>query len=220
MTSRWDLVASRQWLSRSEGRFHFWTRWVKTARQVPSTRINVTTRDCDCLVKQAPHQKDSRWQRRLDWLEAGATPWGPCLPAQRTRSPSQRISFAQVRKRGRPAEAKFSLAGLAVFASWGSTVVVPGGQALAVLAQSCDSTGALKPRRRGRFCGACNRTAALYHSSPLAYWLTGLPAVGYPGRIVAPGVGGMSKSGLGSPPLRLFQAGVDHTSSLGIAALI
>lgn len=72
--------------------------------------------------------------------------------------PTQRTSFSQVRKRGRPAEAKFSLT---VCAPWRSTVNVLGGQALAVLAQSCDSTGALKPSRRGCFCGACNRTTGL-----------------------------------------------------------
>lgn len=39
-------------------------------------------------------------------------------------------------------------------------------QALAVLAHSCDSTGALKPRRRGRLCGACNRTTGLARACP------------------------------------------------------
>lgn len=77
-------------------------------------------------------------------------------------SPTQRTSFCWGRKRGRPAEAKFSLT---VCAPWGSTVNVLGGQALAVLAQSCDSTGALKPSRRGCFCGACNRTTALQRLS-------------------------------------------------------
>lgn len=91
--------------------------------------------------------------------------------------PSQRTSFAQVPNRGRACRGQVQPRGEHLVGSWidmaGPLHVNLLGQALAVLAQSCDKTGALKPGRRGRLCGACNRTCSL--QSP---GLLGRPAVG------------------------------------------
>lgn len=72
---------------------------------------------------------------------------------------------------------------------------------MAVLAQSCDSTGALKPRRRGCFCGACNRTTGQQDNRTAACVCVCLRVQGWPpwgnsgrtDRIMAAGVGGWAR---------------------------
>lgn len=109
---------------------------------------------------------------------SSASPGRPCWRAERRRSRLSGQALPRSGTEGGLQKPSSASPCHRVCASWGSTVNVLGRQALAVLAQSCDSTGALKPRRRGCFCGACSRTAGLQRVHACA----GLSRVGRPGQ--------------------------------------
>lgn len=183
---------------------------------------------CDCLVKRATISNSSSGIRRVDWPMASASPGRPCSPEDKRCS---RLSGQALPRSGsegglqKPSSA--STCNVCVHvgdrrpASLGGKHWRPWHQAVTALV-------ALKHfNHAGGDVSVGHATGPLRLICPASlHPSAGLPAVGQPGRIVAEAAGvvgqwaggpdGCHSATLDSPSLRSFQAGVDHTSSLGI----